>query len=520
MRIQWLLTSKHYNRYQLTFLTVAMLVLLATSCSKKKLHVSAVVNLDTLAVVSGRVITTEDFFRRAEYTIRPDYYTGSGYIHKKIILNSLIAEKLFALEQLKKDDLTKNENITAFLTGRKEQAMRQLYFYDQIYSQIKLSDRDLKRAYTNGGRTVHVQYFNIPGEETAEEVRTALQDGISFEEIFSVFSDTGPIPERDVSWLNRNEDKNVIEGLFHKDMKKNAVIGPLKAGDGSILLLKVKSWTDRVFISEQDQRKNWEDSYDRLKEIRARSVYEDRLEGLMAGKQIVFNEPVYIPYVRAVAEYYLKSQEETREFLNEKLWELKPGSINQKAEKFPRELKHETLFTMDGENFSIDDLENLLKVHPLVFRKKKMNLPEFPGEFQKAVADLIQDLVLTEECYRLEYHKSVPVLLNQELWYDAILAESMKWNIITGVTDTLFHLQEPGLKIEKVLDPKVRELQEKYSESIKIDMKKFESIELTNTPMVVIQPGQPFPVIVPQFPVITMLSRLNYGSDMSRDRLE
>jgi len=54
--------------------------------------------LNVLAKVGSRTITLQDFIRRAEYSIRPLYCRQANYIHKKIILNSLIAEKLFALE--------------------------------------------------------------------------------------------------------------------------------------------------------------------------------------------------------------------------------------------------------------------------------------------------------------------------------------------------------------------------------------------------------------------------------------
>ena len=47
-----------------------------------------------LARVGHEVITIQDFIRRAEYAIRPDYCRQDNYIHKKIVLNSLIGEKL------------------------------------------------------------------------------------------------------------------------------------------------------------------------------------------------------------------------------------------------------------------------------------------------------------------------------------------------------------------------------------------------------------------------------------------
>ena len=40
-----------------------------------------------LARVGDKLITIQDFIRRSEYTIRPDYCRQDNYIHKKIILN-------------------------------------------------------------------------------------------------------------------------------------------------------------------------------------------------------------------------------------------------------------------------------------------------------------------------------------------------------------------------------------------------------------------------------------------------
>ena len=57
-----------------------------------------------LAYVWDKSITIQDFIRRAEYTILPAYCRQSNYVHKKIVLNSLIAEKLAALEMKKNED--------------------------------------------------------------------------------------------------------------------------------------------------------------------------------------------------------------------------------------------------------------------------------------------------------------------------------------------------------------------------------------------------------------------------------
>ena len=52
---------------------------------------------DILVQIKDRKITKNEFIKRSEYTIRPNYLKGQNNI-EKIILNSLIAEKLMAIE--------------------------------------------------------------------------------------------------------------------------------------------------------------------------------------------------------------------------------------------------------------------------------------------------------------------------------------------------------------------------------------------------------------------------------------
>ncbi len=120
-------------------------------------------DLDILAKVGDRIITKQDFIRRAEYSIRPLYCRQANYINKKIILNSLIAEKLFALEAEKtKVDLLDNSLFQSFVLGRSEQAMRQLHYYDEYYKQVELDSTAVLNAYKLAGRTVDITFINLP----------------------------------------------------------------------------------------------------------------------------------------------------------------------------------------------------------------------------------------------------------------------------------------------------------------------------------------------------------------------
>ena len=46
-------------------------------------------------------------------------------------------------------------------------------------------------------------------------------------------------------------------------------------------------------------------------------------------------------------------------------------------------------------------------------------------------------------------------------------------------------------------------------------MNAFEKIRLTQTDMIVIQRGVPYPIMVPSFPVLTSDNKLNYGKSFN-----
>jgi len=58
-----------------------------------------------LARIGDVTISLGEFMRRSEMTIRPPYCSGDNNLHKKIVINSLIAEKMLALEAGEDNDL-------------------------------------------------------------------------------------------------------------------------------------------------------------------------------------------------------------------------------------------------------------------------------------------------------------------------------------------------------------------------------------------------------------------------------
>ena len=171
-------------------------------CEKNNL---STIPKDILAKVGDRFITSKDFLQRAEYTIRPEYCKGNYYIHKKIILNNLIAEKLLALEIESSNMNTINEGAAAFIKGRKEQSMRQLLYYKQGYQRSKIDKSEINHYYKMAGRTYDISHFSFPGGSFLDSVQSALKDSVSFEDIYGANFDE-KIPKRQVKWEEPNNE--------------------------------------------------------------------------------------------------------------------------------------------------------------------------------------------------------------------------------------------------------------------------------------------------------------------------
>ncbi|MDA9935574.1 TonB-dependent receptor [Candidatus Marinimicrobia bacterium] len=175
--------------------------LLLTNCSNKDISKPS---LDILAQVGDKIITKQDFIRRSEYTIRPDYCRQSNYIHKKIILNSLIAEKITSIEMEDKEDVLLNsQNFHYYLQGRKEQAMRKLYYYENFYKGAKVPDSIVNEKYKLAG----LHYFNHDLKNERYEIRNKFynsgSDSSYVPEIFgdsSAYADVYNISPKEVAF--------------------------------------------------------------------------------------------------------------------------------------------------------------------------------------------------------------------------------------------------------------------------------------------------------------------------------
>ena len=477
-----------------------------TSCTVDK----ADSELNVLAKVGSRIITLQDFIRRAEYSIRPLYCRQANYIHKKIILNSLIAEKLFALEAEKtKVDLLDYGFFQSYIRGRSEQAMRQLHYYEEFYKQVELDSVVVLSAYKLAGRTVDITFLNLPDLNSANTIKDLVVEGMSLDSAYSMIWGQDAPPKKYLNWFDK-ESADLHKAIFNSNITKGSIIGPLATDNKTFILLQVNGWIDRPAVTESDVSLRMADVRKRLREHDGEQRYKEWVQNIMTGKQLELNPNVFSSYTEKVADIYLQSDSVKQVQYSKFLWYdpeldfISDSLINAPLKSFA---ETDILFHLDNIPWTIHEFHQELKKHPLVFRKKKMNRGEFQAQLRFAIADLVRDIEITKYCYEKEYEQSSAVKLNRELWYDSSIARYHR--------DILFKekgfLYDDPEDVATRMNPLVDSLQTLYSDQIEIDTDLFESIELTSIDMTVIQQGAPFPKVVPPFPIFTNDNKLDYG---------
>ncbi len=496
--------------------TIAFVFLLCLSvlqCGKKEKPESTEA---VLARIAGKNIFVSEFIRRAEYTPRPAYCRSDNYIHKKIVLNSLIAEKLLALEAGEGNALLRQEEFQLYLQGRQEQAMRQWQFHQEAYQKVQLDTSEVKNAYHAAGRTYTIAYYTIKDSSIANLLRTEMASrGKSFEQLYYETGALASLPQREVAWESPEQDA-IHEALFSRALNKGEVLGPLPVANQQFVMMKILGWTEQVAVSNSQVQSRWQEVSEKLTLRRSAALYQQYAAEVMRGKTLEFSPQTFRKLVAIAGPIYVKSSEEQQEALHQQFWgEAASDSAGQQMGKNLEVILDEPLFRIDGQIWTVRDLEHEMKIHPLVFREKKLKQSEFAEQFKLAIVDLVRDRYLTQAAYQKGYDRAEAVQRNVEMWKDNLLFLHQQKQYLKSLSKDHDFKREYLKIIAADLNPYVDRLQARYAQAIQIDMEAFEKIKLTGLDMFVLRRQDPFPVVVPNFPIITTDSQLDYGRKMN-----
>jgi hypothetical protein len=472
-----------------------------------------------LARIGGKTILVDEFIRRAEYTVRPSYCKGDGGFDMKIILNSLLAEKMLAFEAGKDNELMKSESFQRMVQGLKEQLMRNVIYYAEGTSKAQVDTARIKRECEIAGRTYHIEFFSIPNDSAATVVKQILDtSAASFADIYHALTGRDSLPQRDVNWISK-ESQEVRKALFKDRPAVNQVVGPVQVNDESYLFIRVKGWTDHVAVTEKQISDRWNDVNQELTHEQADERYDNYIISLMQGKRLQLEPHTFMKFIEIVAPYYLESKKEKEKTVLDEMYQRQPQEHPEfdDIERNLNPLQGAPLFTIDGKVWTVEDVAKEMERHPLVFRNKNLHKKNFAKQLKLALVDMVRDRYLTQEAYSRGFDRYPMVTHYTDMWQDATLSLWQKDAYLksNGVDDN-----DQIDIITKYLDPYVDSLRRKYSDCIEFNVNEFNNIQLTGIPMFVLEGNVPFPVFVPNFPQLTTYKWLDYGKKMEAIKQE
>ncbi|MCK5148421.1 hypothetical protein KAR48_16815 [bacterium] len=457
-------------------------------------------------------ISVNEFLRRAEYTIRPAYCKRSDYISKKIILNSLIAEKLMALAAVNNIHVTQNEPLENYLAGRKEQAMRQWMVNQESVKKVGVSQEEIDSYYPRLGREYEIESLVISD--------SLMNTGIRFDQtVFSNMADAcsnlsgSNIPVQHVKWT-REENSELLGRLYGQDIKKGQVLSPFKHGYKQWLWVRVKGWSDSKAVTSYQREQREESLKEILMQIKVKRRWDTIVSKIMKGRSIQFNSEITAQVAGIFKQRYFDAQD--NKFKNKTVWD-KDQSLPQIIDaRDEQALMPKPFFKVDGKTWSVEDFRNVLNRHPLVYRKKKMASNEFGHHFQLAVVDMIRDHFVTQAAYGKGYDKVAYVKKNVQMWRDSFAAYYQKETYLCSLGITGLTKDSYMDVLEERLNPYVDSLQALNYKTITLDIKAFEAIQLTHIDLFVKQEHLAYPQVVPLFPMLTTDHFLEYVDEMYR----
>jgi hypothetical protein len=467
-------------------------IIMAPGCSKKAGDRGPV-----LAMVDGDPITVNDFVRRTEFHVRPDYCQDSSMQAKRICLNSLIAEKLYAREARQDTAITRDARLQARLQGIREQTMREELVRRMVMDKLHIPDEELRQAYAASLKTVTLEAMFVPALSDLTVIERQARSGVSFAEIAKRHPGLAEPVQREVGWGHVND--NVQKVIFSDSVKQGDVLGPLPVETG-YGLFKVLGWQKKIELSEQNRRQEMDNVKKRLEDYYIRKNYYSYAQNIMKGKRIDFSPQGWNTLVNILAPVYVHAVPPSDSL---RLNREDTDTALQRVGDMP-------LLTLDGQVWTIADLRREVAKHPLEISMQQINARIFPRRLQRAIAGLITDKFLTAVAYEQKLNRLESVDKVATEWQTAFYFVRHREAVLHAAGFKGELSKEYLQAFDRFLNPYFEKLKIKYDDRIAVDYKELERVAITDLPMLVRKSKGPFLDYVPPFPLVSNSLKANY----------
>ncbi len=467
------------------FLTYAFFLLLFLSCREKQAE-------PLIAEVGQLKISLRDFKERAELTIRPAALNTDPQSLKQITLNALIAEKLFALEAGHEAWITDNVKLGDYLTGIREQKMREMHYLTLAWDQVQADQELTAQIMAAAGRKFQLSYFDVPLTSEYDSLSRLLRRYPLEAVVGGVYPGRAP-QLQEITW-SEVLNTEMFDSLFARDVEPGQIIGPVLRQDGRVFFFRVDGWQNTINLSENEQATARRRIENMLRQQAAIEKYDQVIAGLMQGKDLEFDLDGLIPLVNLLGPLYLDDQTGNRLDENPAGKFTRPEKLDSLAQS---EKTGRSVLKIDGQNWTIAEIFEAVNTHPLVFREKKFPRRKFGEQLKLALADLIRDHYITRDAYARGLDKDPEVIRTGQAWQDYLYSVLHREKMLQAKKDPA----QPDLEF---LDREVRRLREKYKPQIRINTELLARTELNQIPVLALQQNVPYPLVAPGFPQLTL----------------
>jgi hypothetical protein len=483
----------------------AILLLLTLACS----NTSKIGDSDEIILVriADRSITVQDFLNRMELSPRPFYCRGSSEKEKAIALNSMIAEKMLAIEAGDECKPLRNELFSNYIKGRKEQLMRDKLYEIEAMKKVRLDSISVNKGIKAAQMNYEVEFFMLP-KETAAKIQDMLPETLNTaSRIFEQLSEIHRPQSRRVNYLD-NDVMPIQEALFNKPIPENEVVGPINIDDENYLFLRIKDFKYSPALSVTEHARRAELVVEKMTFEQARANWDDYVYRVMDGITIRFDRSTFEALLQMFSDKTMNDDPNpTLEDITEDMNDI---IINQNDE-FEMFLK-EPFFSIDGEVWTVGDFRKLVLSHPIVFRDDEITTPrEFVKAFRTAILDVIQDHTINQEGYKRNIDKLPGIQRKTLIWQDFFVAKYQQEKYLDQIRKrSNFDPENLKGNHNTYIDTYIDSLQQQYQSKIELNFEEYNKIKLINTQMVGIRPKVPYADLVPAFPANAIDEDIEY----------
>ena len=464
------------------------------SCTKAP-NPTKVNSAQILAIVANDTVFVNDFLRRTEYNVRPPYCDDNQLYDKRVILNSIIAEKLFALEAGDQNEMRNSKKYQNYIQGIKEQAMREALLFDEVQSKIEVSQEEIDQSYLNSKKKVYTEGVFIPDFIDEKKVYKAVKKGMDFDVLSERFPGVSEKIEADVVW--GKIDAVAQEAIFSDSVKRGTVLAPLPTERG-YRLIKVKGWSEEIEMSSGQINLRKENIRAKLFDYYLLNNTQSYVKNFMKGRRIDFDRDSWGLVHNTLEACYIKIEDNDNKLIaRESVEQL------QKSES-------KSFLNVDGTVWTIGQFNDAILIHPLELDIKGITKENFPARLRAAIANLIVDDYLTKDAYKKDYDTKTQLVRKVKQW-ETFYNFSYQRDRILSKNDYNKPLTKNFIEVfDNYLTPYFDSLKVKYNDKIKFNPQALEKVEITKIPLIAYKTKGPYRSVVPVFPVVTNSIKTNY----------